>query len=76
MGEFFIRKKGEQLGVVELVFKIILVRYPNGGLVEDFPWEYHGLWRAIIGAIAYKRYDIARYGVRSSYGVGPNYKGV
>ena len=55
MGEVCIFLKGKCLGVVELVFKIILVGYPNGGLVEDFPWEYHGLWRAIIGAIAYKR---------------------
>ena len=55
MGEVFILKKGKRLDVVELVFKRILVGYPDGGLVEDLPWEYHGLWRVSRGAISHKR---------------------
>ena len=55
MGEVCIFLKGERLGVVELVFKSILIGYLDGGLVEDFPWEDHSLWRVIIGAISHKR---------------------
>ena len=55
MGEVRIFKKGERLVVVELVYKSILVGYPDGGLVEGFPSDDHGLWRVIRGAILHKR---------------------
>ena len=76
MGKVRIFLKGGRLGVVELVFKSILVGYPDGCLVEDFPWEDHGLLRFSRGSISHKRYDLASDGLRSSYGVGPDSKGV
>ena len=45
MSEVCIFLQGGRLDVVELVFKIVLVGYLDGGLVEDFPWEEHILWR-------------------------------
>ena len=55
MGEVCIFLKGERLSVGELVFKSILVGYPDGGLVEDLPWEDHVLWRFSRGDITHKR---------------------
>ena len=65
-----------QLGVDEPAFKSILVGYPDGGLVEDLPWKDHGLRWVIRGPITCKRYDLASDGIISSYGVGPDSKGV
>ena len=48
-------KKGKRLGVFELVFKSILVGYPDGGLVEDLPWGDHVLRRVSRGVIDQKR---------------------
>ena len=42
MGEFFFLKGG-RLGVDEPAFKRIFVGYPYRGLVEELPWEDHGL---------------------------------
>ena len=55
MGEFSIFLKVEQLGVDEPAFKSILVRYLDGGLVEDIPWKDHILRWVIRGAISCKR---------------------
>ena len=54
MGEICIFFKGKGLSVVELLFKSILVGYPYGGLVEDFHWEDHGLWRFSRVSISHK----------------------
>ena len=55
LSEVCVFKKGKRVGVVEIVSKGILVRYPDGGLVEDFPWEDYGLCRVIRGAVSHKR---------------------
>ena len=41
--EVWILKEGGRLGVDELAFKSVLVGYPDGGIVEYLPWNYHGL---------------------------------
>ena len=58
----------------ELAFKIILAGYLDGGLVEYLPCNDYGLGWVSRGSIACKIWDLARYEIRSSYGVGTNSK--
>ena len=47
-----ILEEGKLLGVDDLEIKGFLVGYPDGGIVEDLPWEEHGLWWFSGGHIA------------------------